>query len=201
MTEKKNARTIAIDVDNTIADYTDGLRHWMLNHIDKTMLGPMPEPDFYDFELATGWMFPDNEFLPVHQAAVEDGLYLNLNPIDGAVQAINNLKAHGWTVTIVTSRHETNALKQTSEWLARQNIHYDRLTSDKNTPAAIYLDDDPDMLIRRAFLQPDSIPVAFQHEYNKQWPGLKLQSWGCDIPSPEDYPAYMQVAGELGEAA
>ena len=77
MTEKKNARTIAIDVDNTIADYTDGLRHWMLNHIDKTMLGPMPEPDFYDFELATGWMFPDNEFLPVHQAAVEDGLYLN----------------------------------------------------------------------------------------------------------------------------
>lgn len=205
MSETSKPRTIAIDVDNTIADYTDGLRTWMRNNIDTDLypIGPMPEPDFYDLEFASGWIFPNNEFASVHEAAVKDGLYLNLKPIDGVTKAINGLKEHGWTVTIVTGRKEPDALNQTAEWLAHYNIHYDRLTGDKAAAASIYLDDDPDMLIRRAFLQPDSIPVAFDHAYNKQWPGLRLQAWGYDIPSPDDYPEYMlRVEGRsLGEAA
>lgn len=194
MSETTEKHSISIDVDNTLADYTEGLRSWMSENIDSALLGPMPEPDFYDFEFASGWIFPENKFAPVHERAVADGLYLNLPPIKGAVETVNRLKEHGWSVTIVTGRAERDALNQTAEWLKRQGIRYDRLTGDKNVMADVYIDDDPSALTRHAFLRPDTITVAFDHKYNKQWPGLRLVSWDNGVPTPEDYPEYMRRA-------
>lgn len=173
-----SGKTIAIDVDNTLADYTDGLRRWMRENYDADTLGPMPEPDCYAFEFAKGWTFPGGRFRPTHLDAVRNGLYATLTPIEGAVETVSDLKAHGWRIIIVTSRNEPGALEQTAEWLQSNDIPYDLLTGDKNTPADLYVDDDPGQLARYALRHPEAIVVAFDHDYNRDvWPGPRLTAW------------------------
>lgn len=70
-----NPRTICIDVDNTLGDYTGALRRYVQDRWgDKYTC---PDPTDYDFSWTPGWPFtgrPDR-FRKVHSKAVDNGLY------------------------------------------------------------------------------------------------------------------------------
>lgn len=72
-------------------------------------------------------------------------------PFDGAKQAIDWLKKQGYEIVIFTTRaskenaltmggdHE-NEIKKVKNWLANQDIYFDRVTAEK-LPADFYIDD------------------------------------------------------------
>lgn len=51
------AKTIMVDIDNTIADYTNGLRDYIRECGCGEEDYPCPEPTAYDFTLTVGWPF------------------------------------------------------------------------------------------------------------------------------------------------
>ena len=51
------AKTIMVDIDNTIADYTNGLRDYIRECGRGEEDYPCPEPTAYDFTLTGGWPF------------------------------------------------------------------------------------------------------------------------------------------------
>lgn len=59
--------------------------------------------------------------------------------IDGAADAIRDLRARGWIVVLYTARH-FNHWQTTTDWLRREGFEYDQLVFGK-PPARLYIDD------------------------------------------------------------
>ena len=76
-----------VDLDNTIADYTNGLRDYIRECGCGEEDYPCPEPTAYDFTLTVGWPFNGDPkaFTWWHTRAVADGLYSKEEPYEGAV--------------------------------------------------------------------------------------------------------------------
>ena len=70
-------KTIMVDIDNTIADYTNGLRDYIRECGRDMDECPCPEPTAYDFTLTGGWPFSGDPkaFTWWHTRAIADGLY------------------------------------------------------------------------------------------------------------------------------
>ena len=79
-------KTIMVDIDNTIADYTNGLRDYIRECGHGEDECPCPEPTAYDFTLTDGWPFSGDPkaFTWWHTRAVADGLYSREEPYTGA---------------------------------------------------------------------------------------------------------------------
>lgn len=152
----------------------------------------MPEPDRYEFDLAMGWTFPRG-FPEEHRRAVGDGLYLEEEPMPGATDALTALMDRGWRITVMTSRSERGALEQTREWLDSHAIPYDRLQYGKDTDAFIRIDDDPAALTRLAALPHPGLTLAYDHAYNRRWPGIRLSGWTPPDPVPRHLPGRGRV--------
>lgn len=71
-----------VDIDNTIADYTNGLRDYIRECGHGEDECPCPEPTAYDFTLTGGWPFSGDakSFRWWHTRAVADGLYSREEP-------------------------------------------------------------------------------------------------------------------------
>ena len=54
------SKTILVDIDNTVADYTNGLRDYIRECGRGEDECPCPEPTAYDFTLTGGWPFSGN---------------------------------------------------------------------------------------------------------------------------------------------
>ena len=82
-------KTIMVDIDNTIADYTNGLRDYIRECGHGEDECPCPEPTAYDFTLTDGWPFSGDPkaFTWWHTRAVADGLYSREEPYTGAAEA------------------------------------------------------------------------------------------------------------------
>ena len=100
------AKTIMVDIDNTIADYTNGLRDYIRECGHDMDECPCPEPTAYDFTLTGGWPFSGDSkaFTWWHTRAVADGLYSREEPYEGAAEALNQLHDAGWNIIMATSR-------------------------------------------------------------------------------------------------
>lgn len=74
-----------VDIDNTIADYTNGLRDYIRECGRGEDECPCPEPAAYDFTLTGGWPFSGDAkaFTWWHTRAVADGLYSKEEPYEG----------------------------------------------------------------------------------------------------------------------
>jgi hypothetical protein len=71
--------------------------------------------------------------------ACETGSYADAIPLDGAVEAVADLRRQGWLVVIHTARH-FNHWRTTQDWLARHGFEYDQIVFGK-PPARFYVDD------------------------------------------------------------
>lgn len=167
---------LAVDVDNTLADYTDGLRRWMRRHYGQ--VAPMGEPDVYDFARASGWRFPMG-FRHAHLSAVDDGLYRSLDPYPGAADVLRGLSRAGWRIVVVTSRAEPRAADDTRWWLERHRIPFDLLAfGDKTlTVADVAVDDDPEALEAWMRARPSTRILRMAHGYNHVAPGRAVADW------------------------
>lgn len=101
-----NPRTICVDVDNTLGDYTGALRRFVYDHFDKAY--PCPDPKEYDFSRCPGWPFtgkPDT-FRKIHSKAVDNGLYELEEAYPHAAEALQRLHDAGWRIVIATARKD-----------------------------------------------------------------------------------------------
>lgn len=173
-------KTIMVDIDNTIADYTNGLRDYIRECGRGEEDYPCPEPTAYDFTLAGGWPFSGDAkaFTWWHTRAVADGLYSKEEPYEGAVDALDQLHDAGWNIIMATSRAD-DWRGESQRWLHRNGFRFDGYyCGDKTllTPDVL-IDDRPVTLEAMAVkgvtvLHPD-------HAYCTAAPGRMFHRWAA----------------------
>lgn len=168
---------VCIDVDNTLADYTGGIRRYVRERCGDGY--PCPDPLAYDFSLTEGWPFTGSadSYLDWHRRAVGDSLYAALEPFDGAAEAARGLHDAGCTIIVSTSRSDDG--DRTLEWLRRHGVPFDRLHHGRKTDLLgrfdVLVDDKPDVIAEAArhgatVLHPDSA-------YCRDAPGVAYHDW------------------------
>ena len=174
-------KTICIDIDNTIADYTSALRTYCQEtYRDKY---PCPDPIAYDFSETPGWPFAGDtrRFHYTHKCAVGDRLYLKEEPYPLATEAIRILHNQGWRIIISTARHDDPG-KQTERWLRQHRIPFDGLHygGKLDIRADVLIDDNPRTLLGAQDI-PGLLILHPNHEYCRSMPGITFTSW-ASIP-------------------
>ena len=180
-----NPRTICVDVDNTLGDYTGALRRFVYDHFDKAY--PCPDPKEYDFSRCPGWPFtgkPDT-FRKIHSKAVDNGLYELEEAYPHAAEALQRLHDAGWRIVIATARKDDGGALPV--WLADNHIPYDGIHyGDKlDVRASVLIDDHPDII--RAGVAAGLHVFKPAHEYCqwgggnifRDWMDVPRACWGC----------------------
>lgn len=174
---------IGIDLDAVCADYYGGLRKFIALEDGLTPELAMelyPDPDTYDMGSWNG--FPD-KFLEIHTRAVEQGLYRNLEPIEGASETLWKLNDDGHHLRVITSRfvrpgQHASAASQTVAWLDNFGFPYHDISFVKGKGdiyADVYIDDSPENIHR--FNELGRKVIIFNTSYNKDIDGLRAYNW------------------------
>lgn len=167
---------VCVDVDNVLADYTEGLRRFVRRTAGPDAY-PCPDPVEYDFSLTGGWPFSGSpqSFLAWHRLAVSHGLYAGLDPLPGAAEAVTRLRDAGYRIAVSTTRGDDG--DETRIWLDRHGIPYDTLHHGAKTDVRfdVLIDDRPATLrtcerLPGLLLHPDAA-------YCTGAPGITYQSW------------------------
>lgn len=177
-------KTLGLDLDNTFCDFTQGFR----NHVatasmlteDEAMLH-LPEPTVYDF---ADWDWHQTAYKGLSEAfaAAEGvpGFYSGLRALEGAADAVGELRADGYDVIIVTSR-EQRWLEETVEAARNWGLHYDGIVFAPvkyplSTSVDIFIDDSPSHLAD--FWREGIDAIAFTTGYNIDSPALaRVDCW------------------------
>lgn len=101
---------IVIDLDNTFVDYTTAFKE-CLTQMGYDGYADAPDPSDYSFA-CDDWFEDEDTFFPLHQRAVELGLYLRERPYAGALDVVSDV-ARRYSVLFATSRErdETDSLR------------------------------------------------------------------------------------------
>ncbi len=113
---------IMIDLDNTLANYTHGLRyHLRRSHAYGPLTGyAMHNPCKYELWRDPSWPFASYEaYADAHRSAVMDGLYLAEHPYPHAMRALCRLVEDGHDLVVATSRVDDEHFQQTFAWFTR----------------------------------------------------------------------------------
>lgn len=140
--------TVAIDLDNTTADFNAAFRAALAKKYGLTpeeALERYPDPDNYDYATA-GWFESKEEFRAEMREAEENGMYENLPIFSGARETIRNLRENGYKVHFLTARDKAFT-EHTKAALRKYRVGYDALVHDNNkhdyAPAHVFIDDAP----------------------------------------------------------
>lgn len=174
---------IAVDIDNTIADYTGALREYVRERYPGLDDYPMTGPKDYGFT-DPAWPFGAvEEFRAMHAKAVAAGLYLKEEVLPYVEETIDLLEDRGHQVMFCTSRRD-DTHGDTLRWL---NAHH-LLPADRGLwmggklllDADLYIEDSP-YAIRtladagKTVLHPD------RPYLDDSMPGLTFKDWR-DVP-------------------
>lgn len=169
------SKTIVLDIDNTLADYTGTLREYC--HKRSNIDYPCPNPNLYSFATQPGWPWGSStSYRDYHRQAVESGLYLMERPYPFAVRETNRLFMGDCDIVIATNRKDDER-GDTLRWLETNGIHYNGLYfGDKlKIQADLWVDDDPQVLKQ---LEEQGLPAMHPaHEYCKDCYGLCFDGW------------------------
>lgn len=114
---------IAIDLDNTFADYTTAFKE-CLSQMGYDDYADAPDPSDYSFA-CEGW-FDNVRTQPVlHRRAVGLGLYLRERPYPHAPEALDDLHYGGFRIVLATSRYDDQ--EDTDRWLCGMGFEGGRL--------------------------------------------------------------------------
>ena len=191
--EKGVRMWIAVDLDNTFADYTGALRAWVREHMN-TDECTLADPAAYSF-MDSGWPFNSPAaMMEAHRQAVWDGLYLAEQPYPHAVDTIKRLAGQGHDLVFVTARDDDPYGVQTSAWLdewlpgCRPSVVF---VKDKTLLDVDLLVDDKPSMIRAAI--DHGMRVAHPaHPYCRDEPGFMFHDW-AELPG-----IVARIAGEIG---
>lgn len=136
---------VAVDMDNTVVDFSDGLRQFMRRKLGLTgseAKRRFPDSKAYNF---TDWFDSPDDFMENFLAAEKEGLYADLPARRGAISALKRLiETEGVDVHIVTAR-DAAFNDETRQSLVSNGIDTPlpiHNAHDKvNYPADIFIDD------------------------------------------------------------
>lgn len=178
--DKRDKIVLAIDLDETVFSYLNGIKGFLLSRYDREIVGM---PSSYNLT-ECGWFTDDEEFHRIHGEAVEEGLYRNLIPYQDASWAIWSLVDSGlYQSNILTSRfvnpgQHSKVVSDTAASLDRNNIPHSNLLFLKNKTlfnADAYIDDSPANL--HALQEAGRFTITYDQEYNHDVPGERAQNW------------------------
>lgn len=172
--------TVALDLDNTTADFTGGFRDSLAKKYNLTPQEAMeryPKPIDYSF-VKSGWFKSNEEFLSEFHDAEKRGLYLNLKIYPGARKTMRSLQEKGYTLRVVTARtQDYNADTKTA--LRRYRMPYRSLvhTEAKETEQAhLFVDDAPKQIT--TLTKHGKKVIAFKASYNAGMKGVgAVKDW------------------------
>lgn len=187
ITKAPKTLTIAVDLDNTSCEYTNGLRH----KVGK-QLGINPAqfakhfPTVYDYAMwKNGWHEMDTQakFFELHSKAVEDGLFEDLLPYDGVSETLWKFHEQGHFIRIVTARFlkpgdRYKVMESTSKFLDKHNIPVDDIAFTErkvDVMADVYIDDSPGNIQR--LTAAGRQVIIFDQPYNQGIDGLRAKNW------------------------
>lgn len=185
MNTEKETYVLGLDLDNTAAQYNEGLRTHMIANYGYRMKD-FPEPYNYNFT-KTGWPFTSyEEYLATHKEAVEAGLFRSLRPMSGVVEAVKVLRSEGVHVAVVTHRllHDFTyhlVASDTVHWLDRVGLRFDSIAFSgrkSEIRSHSYVEDAPSNIdaIRASGMK----VFAFDKLYNRDVPGDRIHAWDGD---------------------
>lgn len=173
---------LGLDLDGVCADFYDHMRQMVAiwRGVDADSLDPNVAYGLKDWGVLSG------EYTRIHRWAVtQEDFFLNVSPIDGAIQSTRRLATEGVRIRIITHRlfvdyfHE-KAVAQTVKWLDRHAIPYRDLcfSEDKTAVRAdLYVEDTPDNITALERVGP---VIAFTNSTNRDMspaPKLRANSW------------------------
>lgn len=145
--DKNKKIVVAIDLDNTVVDFSGGLRNYLAEKEGLTQeeaLKKYPDPTNYDFHLGeTPWFKSKEEFLKNFQQAEKEGLYLNLKAKTGAIKTIKKfLKDDRVELHVLTAR-DPKFNEDTAKNLKKKglNLPIENAEDKENYNAHIFIDD------------------------------------------------------------
>lgn len=169
---------LGVDVDNVLADYTDGLRRVVA---EGTGRDPDDLPDPARWSAYEEWGLNDRTFNEWHRRAVVDHrIFRDLDPIPGGAEALHRLSDDGVRIRIVTHRlylsgtHE-QAAADTVEWLEANDIPYWDLcfvARKGDVGCDAYVDDAPHNIVH--LRERGHRAVVFDWPYNREVDGEPL---------------------------
>lgn len=171
---------LGVDLDGVVFDYTEGLRHYMVEVVGHDR-GLLPDPTDWDF---TGWPFAGRDhFIETHLEALADGLFSYSPVIPGAQEALWRLSNLGVGIHIVTNRfirngHHKAAVSQTIECLDKHDLPYDGITFIKDKTRIdvdVLLEDAPHNLF--AMIEAGKPVIAFDTLYNRHVDCPRAMNW------------------------
>lgn len=174
--------TLGLDLDGVVADYTAGFGAFVAEDAG-IQIGELPPPTSWNFH-QSGWPILDTEhYLRLHTKAVENALFAEMPIIDGAAQAVRNLRDAGVSVRIVTHRLLTGGrfsqvVTDTVDWLDHHGIEYDDLCFLKekaDLDCDLMLDDSPTNL--QSFKGAGVPYLIYDQPYNRLSVGDRVRNW------------------------
>lgn len=175
---------IGVDIDGVTGDYTDGLRTYCGDRLGvpaENRLEVFPDPSDYVF---SNWpQEVAQNFVQFHSEAVAQGLYRDMDVIEGASDTLWKLDSEGHHLRVITARfvrHGQNfrVIANTGEWLDKHDIPYRDIMFVKNKVdvfADVYIDDSPENIIN--FQNIGREVIIFDTSYNQGMEGLRAKTW------------------------
>ena len=120
-------RKAGIDLDGVIGNVSHSIINYINGMYDKTFT----EKDITEYHIYNWFLEMDDRQVSV--MFKNPGFYLNMPPLDKAIDSINKLKDDDWWIDIVTAR-DWGCLKVTMDWLKDEEVKFDRISfvdSDK----------------------------------------------------------------------
>lgn len=192
------APVLLLDMDGVLAQWTPAVIEQAARiAADMGYAGPLPQAEqITNFNVDHCFYGPQRWL--VHQAMTSPGLYRYMEPVDGAVEAVKELRAADVHVMICSSPDLDNPTCADDKlWWLRRHLGYEIaanavLTKDKTAVTGhLLVDDKPNV---RGQFTPSWRHVIFTHRYNEGLPGLRLDRWA-------DWPVLLDYLGADAEIA
>jgi 5'(3')-deoxyribonucleotidase len=192
-----DAFVFGVDLDNCVANYSEAFWRYLCAFRGEAA---DDQPLLTDYSDHTPWGLDPDEYLERHAAAVDDGLFLTLNPYPGAVDALNELSEEGVRIRVVTARflkpgQHRRVAADTADWLdrpgriglpvvpsdgSRQTIPYADLmftTTKQAITCDAFIDDSPGNVDAMRQVMPEGSVFVFDQAYNRHVAGPRVTGW------------------------
>ncbi len=175
---------IGIDIDDTVSKTNEKLIEVALEYDKKRVKGKgFKNPDAYSFMEMFYWNVVDvDTFLKTFRSG---NYFLELEPLEGAVEYINKLKAEGNEIYFITRRQNSLKMKHmTKKWLKKNGFKYDKVffyIKEKGKFGSelgldLFIDNDEKNVYDA--LEYGIKAYLMETKYNKEVPDLeKVKSW------------------------
>lgn len=172
-----NCAYVNLDLDGVVGNYNDTFRRYaarILGVPAEEAGKAFPEPRYYSF-VKSGWFHDVEMYQRVHEAAVNLGMFKEMEVFPGAVVGINKIQQAGIKIRVCTSRfvvprQNLRVIQDTAEFLDSHAIPVDEYVfanAKSSIKSEMSIDDSPANIDAYAGAGMDVI--VFSQPYNSEY--------------------------------